>query len=114
MITARSRSSLNAAQKIGVRARIRHAVEGEFAHNGPALKAHEIVLEVEPSLIRPQSRAQSIVGRRKHAGTDAEPAAKVGGDGGETLALPQPAGALQMNRQVSIAEAKPVLAAERR
>ncbi len=100
-------------QKIGMRARILRAVEGKLAHDWPALKAHEIVLEVEPSLVRPQSRAQPIVRRRQHAGADAEAAAKVGGDGGETLALPQPASALQMNRQVAIAEAEPVLAAER-
>ena len=89
------------------------AVEGKFAHDGAALKAHEIVLEIEPALIRPQSGPQPVVGRRQHAGTDAEAAAEVGGDGGETLALPQPTGALDMNRKVAIAKAKPVLAAER-
>ena len=75
------------------------AIEGKLAHDGPALKAHEIVLEIEPTLVRPQSGAQPIVRRRQHAGTDAEAAAEVGGDGGETLALPQPTGALDMNRQ---------------
>ena len=101
-------------QKIRMRARILRAVEGKLAHDRAALKAHEIVLEVEPSLIRPQSGAQPIVRRRQHAGTDAEAAAEVGGDGGKSLALPQPTGALDMNRQVAIAEAEPVLAAERR
>jgi hypothetical protein len=89
------------------------AVEGKFAHDRAALKAHEVVLEIEPTLIRPQSRPQPIVCRRQHAGTDAEAATEVGRDGGETLALPQPAGALDMNRKVAIAKAEPVLAAER-
>ena len=86
-------------QKIGMRARIRRAVEGKLAHDGAALKAHEIILKVEPSLVGPQSGAQPIIRRRQHAGTDAEAAAKVGGDGGETLAPPQPTSALEMNRQ---------------
>src|ERR1700761_1996076 len=89
------------------------AIEGKLAHDGPALKAHEIVLEVEPALVRPQSGAQPIVGRRKHTGTNAEAAAKVARNGGETFAPPQSTGALDMNRKVTIAEAKPVLAAKR-
>ena len=73
-----------ACQKIRVRARMRRAVEGKLAHNGPALKAHKIVLKVEPSGVGQQSSAQAIIRRGQHAGTDAEAAAKVGGDGGET------------------------------
>src|ERR1700733_13622528 len=73
-----------------MRARIRGALEGKLAHDRAALKAHEIVLEIEPSLIRSQSGAQSVVRRRQHTGTDAEAAAKVGRDGGEALARPQP------------------------
>src|ERR1700677_3787221 len=96
-----------------MRARIRSALEGKLAHDRAALKAHEIVLEIEPSLIRSQSGAQSVVRRRQHTGTDAEAAAKGGCDGGEALALPQPTRALNMNRKVAIAKAEPVLAAER-
>ena len=83
MITARSRSSPKRRQKVRMRPRVVRAVEGKLAHDGAALKAHEIVLEIEPALIRPQSGSQPIVGRRQHAGTDAEAAAEVGGDGGE-------------------------------
>ena len=97
-----------------MRPRLFRAGEGKFAYDRAALKAHEIILEIEPTLIRSQSGAQPIVCRRQHAGTDAEAATEVGGDGGETLALPQPTGALDMNRKVAIAKAEPVLAAERR
>ena len=97
-----------------MRARILGALEGKLPHDRAALKTHEIILEVEPSLIRSQSCAQPIICRRQHSGTDAEAAAEVGGDGGESLALPQPTGALDMNRQVAIAKAEPILAAERR
>src|SRR5271163_1530073 len=96
-----------------MRARIRRALEGKLAHDGTALKAHEIVLEIEPTFVRPQSGPQPIVCRRQHAWTDAEAATEVGDDGGETFALPQPAGALDMDSKIAIAKAEPVLAAER-
>ncbi len=96
-----------------MRARSLGALEGQLPHDRTALKAHEIILEVEPPLVRSQSGPQPIVRRRQHAGTDAEAAAEVGGDGGESLAPPQPTGALDMDRQVAIAEAEPILAAER-
>ena len=73
-----------------MRARILRALEGKLPHDRAALKTHEIILEIEPPLIRSQSGAQPIICRRQHAGTDAEAATEVGGDGGESLALPQP------------------------
>ena len=97
-----------------MRARILRALEGKLAHDRAALKTHEIILEIEPPLIRSQPGAHRIIRRRQHAGTDAEAAAEVGGDGGQSLAPPQPTGALDMDRQVAIAKAEPILAAERR
>src|SRR6516164_5406381 len=86
-----------------MRARILGAVESKLPHDRTALKAHKIILKIEPALIRSQSGAHGIICRRQHTGTDAESAAEVGGDGRETLAPPQPNCALDMNRQVAIA-----------
>ena len=89
------------------------AVEDELVHDRAALKTHEIVLEVEPPFFRSQSRAQPIIRRRKHARTDAQATTEVGGDGGERFASSQPTCTLDMNSKVAIAEAEPVLTAER-
>src|ERR1700685_285679 len=96
-----------------MRTRMVRAVEGQLAHDRPALKAHEVILKVEPTFIRSQSGPQPVVGRRQHERADAEAATEVGGDGGETLGPPQPASAFDMNCKVAIAKAEPVLAAER-
>src|SRR6185437_11014556 len=103
----------NRREKIRMRARLLRAHEGELAHDGTALKAHEIILEIEPSLIRPQAGAKPVVGRGHDPGADAEAAAEIGGNGGERLAPLEPAGALDMNGKVPVAKAEPVLAAER-
>ena len=96
-----------------MRPRIVATVEGQFPHDGVALKADEIVLEIEPTFIRSQSGPQPIVCRRQQARTDAEAATKVGGDRGQSFALLQPTRAFDMNREIAIAKAEPVLAAER-
>ena len=114
MITARKPFVAQGRQKVRMRARILRALEGKLPHDRAALKTHEIILEIEPPLIRSQSGAQPIICRRQHAGTDAEAATEVGGDGGQSLAPPQPTRALDMNREVAIAKAEPILAAERR
>jgi hypothetical protein len=69
-------------EKVRMRARIVRALESKLPHDGTALKTHEIILKIEPSLLRSQSGAQPVVRRRQYAGTDAEAAAEVGGDGG--------------------------------
>ena len=78
-----------------MRARIRRAFEGKLPHDRAALKTHEVILEVEPSLIRPHSGAEPIIRRGKHTEIDAKATAEVGGDRGETLAAAQPARALE-------------------
>src|ERR1700691_3034675 len=97
-----------------MRARIVRALESKLPYNGVALKTHEVILEVEPPFIRSQSGAQPIIRRRQHAATHAEGTAEVGGDTGERLSLPQPSGALDMDREIAIAKAEPILAAKRR
>jgi hypothetical protein len=67
------------------------------------METHEVILEIEPPLIRSQSGAQPIVSRWQHAWTDAEAATEVGGDGGKSLAPPQPTRPLDMKRHVAIA-----------
>ena len=46
-------------QKVRMRPRMVRAVKGQLAHDRAALKAHEIVLEIEPTLIRSQSGPQT-------------------------------------------------------
>src|SRR6185437_13418570 len=86
---------------------------GQLPHHGTALKPDEVILKIEPSLVRPQPGPEPVVGCGQNPGTDAEAAAEVGGDGGEGLASLEPAGALDMNSEVPVAKAEPVLAAER-
>ena len=97
-----------------MRTRIVRALESKLPHNGVALKTHEVILEVEPPFIRSQSGANrsSVAGstrgptprRRQKSAVMAE----------EELSLPQPSGALDMNREIAIAKPEPILAAKRR
>src|SRR5438874_6268768 len=82
-------------------------------NNRPALLAHEIVLEVDPALLAPHTGAHAVVAHRHHSGTDAEASANIGGHLGQGLPEAQATGPLDMQRQIAIAEPKPVLAAER-
>src|SRR5205807_9601226 len=79
----------------------------------PALLAHEVVLEVDPARIAAHAGTHAVIAHRHHAGTDAEAPADVGGHLGQRLPQAQATGALDMQREIAIAEPKPVLAAER-
>src|SRR5215467_8782616 len=79
----------------------------------PALLAHEVVLEVDPACVGAHAGTHAVVAHRDHAGTDAEAAANVGGHLGQCLPQAQATGALDMQREIAIAEPKPVLTAER-
>src|SRR5580704_14019303 len=81
--------------------------------NRPALLAHEVVLEVDPARVAAHAGTHAVVAHRHHAGTDAETPADVGGHLGQSLPQAQATGALDMEREITIAEPKPVLAAER-
>src|ERR1700716_1862217 len=79
----------------------------------PALLAHEVVLEVDPARVAAHAGAHAVVAHRPHAGTDAEAPANVGGHLGQCLPQAQATGALNMQREIAIAEPKPILPAER-
>src|SRR6266404_9801503 len=81
--------------------------------NRPALLAHEVVLEVDPARVDTHAGTHAVVAHRHHAGTDAEAPANVSGHLGQCLPQAQATGALDMQREITIAEPKPVLAAER-
>src|SRR6266566_9589429 len=81
--------------------------------NRPALLAHEVVLEVDPARVATHAGAHAVVAHRHHAGTDAEAPANVGGHLGQCLPQAQATGALNMQREIAIAEPKPFLPAER-
>src|SRR6201984_2461584 len=80
--------------------------------NRPALLAHEVVLEVDPARVAAHAGTHAVICHRHHAGTDAEAPANVGGHLGQCLSQAQATGALDMQREIAIAEPKPVLAAE--
>src|SRR4029078_12059989 len=81
--------------------------------NRPALLAHEVVLEVDPARISAHAGTHTVIAHRHHAGTDAEAPANVGGHLGQCLPQAQATGALDMQREIAIAEPKPFLTAER-
>src|ERR1700732_199407 len=81
--------------------------------NRTALPAHEVVLEVDPARVATHAGAHAVVAHRHHAGTDAEAPANVGGHLGQCLPQAQATGALNMQREIAIAEPKPFLPAER-
>src|ERR1700732_5552652 len=81
--------------------------------NRTALPAHEVVLEVNPARVAAHAGTHAVVAHRHHAGTDAEAPANVGGHFGQCLPQAQATGALDVQREIAIAEPKPVLAAER-
>src|SRR6516164_3896124 len=55
-----------------------------------------------------------MVRGRQYTWTDAESATEVSGDRGQSLTPPQPTCALDVNRQIAVAKAEPILAADRR
>src|ERR1700678_3008819 len=81
--------------------------------NRPALLAHEVVLEVDPARVAAHAGAHAVVAHRYHADADTEAPANVGSHLGQCLSQTQATGALDMQREIAIAEPKPVLAAER-
>src|SRR5437763_6254088 len=81
--------------------------------NGPTLLAHEVVLEVDPTRVASHASTHAVVGHRHHAGADAEALANIGGHLGQCLPQAQATGALNMQREIAIAEPKPFLPAER-
>src|ERR1700716_2045931 len=81
--------------------------------NRPALLAHEVVLEVDPARVAAHAGTHAVVAHRHHAGADAKALANIGGHLGQCLPQAQATGALNMQRQISIAEPKPFLPAER-
>src|ERR1700687_433182 len=81
--------------------------------NRPALRAHEGVLAVDPARVATPAGARGVGAHRLHAGTDAEAPTNVGGPLGQCLPQAQATGALNMQREIAIAEPKPFLPAER-
>src|SRR6516165_6409508 len=81
--------------------------------NRSALLAYKVVLKVDPARVGAHAGTYTVIAHRDHAGTDAEAATNVGGHLGQCLPQAQATGALDMQREIAIAEPKPVLTAER-
>src|ERR1700688_2689092 len=79
----------------------------------PALLVLEVVLVINPARLNAHAGTHAVVAHRHHAGADAEAPANVGGHLGQCLPQAQATGAFDMQREIAIAEPKPVLAAER-
>src|SRR5262249_54449865 len=77
------------------------------------LLAHEVVLEVDPARVAAHAGTHAVVAHWEQAGTDAEAPADVGGHFGQCLPQAQATSTLDMQREIAIAEPKPVLPAER-
>ncbi|MNZ57135.1 hypothetical protein D3C78_751050 [compost metagenome] len=72
----------------------------------------EVVLKVQRAFIGFNAGANPVVGHRQDIAGDAKFSCQSGGDLAERLAGRQPPGALDVHRQIGIAEPKPGLAAE--
>jgi hypothetical protein len=83
-----------------------------FADRRRALQPHKIILEVEPTLLRPQPRAHRVVRHREEARGNPEATTEIVGDRREALARFQATGALDVGREVAVAEAEPCFAAQ--
>ena len=75
--------------------------------------AHKIVLKIEPAAISIEPRAHRVIRHRAYSRRDAQRAAEIRGDGGESVAGAQSARSLNVNGQIAVPQAKPRLAPER-
>ena len=111
--SARKSGSARAARKSGCGAGGSAPAKASSETDGLAAQPHEIILEVEPTLsVRSRVRTLwSDIGSSR--ARDAEAAAEIVDDGRQALAGVEAAGALDMRREIAVAEAEPGLAAER-
>src|ERR1700736_6766952 len=100
--------------ELGMRARLRRSVVGQFLYFRRAAPAHEIVLEVEPSVGTAHARAHAVIAHGQDARADIEPPAEIVGDARERLARRVPARALDVGCKVAVAEPEPGRPAEPR
>ena len=95
-----------------MRPRLIRAGKGDLADHRRATQPHEIILEVEPALRGAQPSAHPVVAHRQKPRRDPEAPAEIIGDLRQALAGGEPPRALDMGREIAVAEVEPGLAAE--
>ena len=90
------------------------AVVANAADNRPALIAHEVLLKRKRACIRLHDRANRIVGHGQNARGDAELPDQMRRDAGQRLAGPEAMGAVDMGREIAVAEVEPRRSAQGR
>ena len=73
----------------------------------------EILLKVDPALVRANARAHRVVAHRQHARPHAKPRAQIRGDRRQSLAGAQATRAFDVHSEIAIAETEPSLTAQR-
>ena len=87
-------------------------VEAHGAHRIDGPTADEPLLELELAGVRPDARAQPVVGRREQPDRESEPPGEIGGDRRQRLAGAQALGAHEVEADVAVAEDEPVGSSE--
>src|SRR3984893_6649771 len=70
-------------------------------------------MEIEPTIVGSQARADAVVTHRQQPRRDAEAAAEIVGDLREALTRREPPSALDMSSQIAVADLEPGFAAQR-
>src|ERR1700730_8296325 len=70
-------------------------------------------MEIEPTIVGSQARADAVVAHRQQPRRDAEAAAEIVGDLRKALTRREPPSALDMSSEIAVAELEPGFAAQR-
>src|SRR5215471_1813433 len=100
-------------EKIAVGPRLRCAFVDDFANDRHSAEPHKVVLEVEPAGFGAQPRANPLIAHRQDPRGNSQPQAKIIDDRRQAFAREEAAGALDVRREIPVAELKPSRTAER-
>ena len=111
-ITSRD-ASRSASAASSVRSRLRRADDVDRSHDDVVVTAYEVLLEREPALVGDELRGDRVIGHGHDRHGDTEVPRQFGRHLGLGRTLCQPLSAVEVRREVAVAQAKPGLAAER-
>ena len=103
---------LERGEDLGRRGRPIGPHEPDLADVRGLAPVHEVLLELEPAVVRSQFRADLVVGHRQDGGGEPEAAAQLQRDLGRPATATQLIRPPQVGRQVPVAEAEPGLLAQ--
>ena len=90
----------------------RRALDADAGDRDAVAAPHEVLLEGHRALGGVEDRRERVVGRRQEGRAHPEAPGDLGGDDGLGRALGEPVGAVQVGREVPVAEREPVRAAQ--